>query len=336
MTRSEIFFLNAGWKILLKDLGVRPVNVIRRAGLPDDLLSRSAVGLSTAEYFRFWQGLEEEVGAPLFPLDIVKKVSADFFDPPLFAALCSTSLMQAAQRLAKYKQLMAPMRLDIRVGQDGNMTLAPVWLYAQSEVPFSLQIAELAFFIRLAELGTRESVNALHVALPVLPPSPYSRHYTHFFGCDIVHGPQPLITFSSTDSLRPFLTASDGMWKIFEPELRRRLSELDEKASITERVRALLLELLPGNSAGVDVVAGRLAMSRRTLQRRLEEEGENFRSLLNGTREKLARHYLESTSIPAGEIAFLLGFDDPNSFYRAFHEWTGQTPDSVRNTARLH
>lgn len=182
MTRSEIFFLNAGWKILLKDLGVRPVNVMRRAGLPDDLLSRSAVGLSTAEYFRFWQGLEEEVGASLFPLDIVKKVSADFFDPPLFAALCSTSLMQAAQRLAKYKQLMAPMRLDIRVGQDGNMTLAPVWLYAQSEVPFSLQIAELAFFIRLAELGTRESVNALHVALPVLPPSPYSRHYTHFLG----------------------------------------------------------------------------------------------------------------------------------------------------------
>nr|WED69080.1 helix-turn-helix transcriptional regulator [Pectobacterium colocasium] len=222
--------------------------------------------------------------------------------------------MQAAQRLAKYKQLMAPMRLDIRVGQDGNMTLAPVWLYAQSEVPFSLQIAELAFFIRLAELGTRESVNALHVALPVLPPSPYSRHYTHFFGCDIVYGPQPLITFSSTDSLRPFLTASDGMWKIFEPELRRRLSELDEKASITERVRALLLELLPGNSAGVDVVAGRLAMSRRTLQRRLEEEGESFRSLLNRTREKLARHYLESTSMPAGEIAFLLGFDDPNSF----------------------
>lgn len=151
-----------------------------------------------------------------------------------------------------------------------------------------------------------------------------------------MHGPQPLITFSSTDSLRPFLTASDGMWKIFEPELRRRLSELDEKASITERVRALLLELLPGNSAGVDVVAGRLAMSRRTLQRRLEEEGESFRSLLNGTREKLARHYLKSTSMPAGEIAFLLGFDDPNSFYRAFHEWTGQTPDSVRNTARLH
>lgn len=126
------------------------------------------------------------------------------------------------------------------------------------------------------------------------------------------------------------------MWKIFEPELRRRLSELDEKASITERVRALLLELLPVNSAGVDVVAGRLAMSRRTLQRRLEEEGKSFRSLLNGTREKLARHYLESTSMPAGEIAFLLGFDDPNSFYRAFHEWTGQTPDSVRNTARLH
>ena len=77
-------------------------------------------------------------------------------------------------------------------------------------------------------------------------------------------------------------------------------------------------------------------MSKRTLQRRLEDEGENFRALVNSTRENLARHYLGNTTMSSGEIAFLLGFEDPNSFYRAFQDWTGQTPDSARHALRLN
>ena len=51
------------------------------------------------------------------------------------------------------------------------------------------------------------------------------------------------------------------------------------------------------------------------------------------TREALARYYLASSSLSAAEISFLLGYDDPNSFYRAFHGWTGKTPDGVRSAA---
>jgi AraC-like DNA-binding protein len=81
------------------------------------------------------------------------------------------------------------------------------------------------------------------------------------------------------------LTVNEGMWQVFEPELRRRLSQLDETASTAERVRAVLLELLPGNEATIEKTAERLGMSKRTLQRRLEEEGENFRVLINRCRE---------------------------------------------------
>lgn len=64
------------------------------------------------------------------------------------------------------------------------------------------------------------------------------------------------------------------MWQVFEPELRRRLSQLDATASTADRVRAVLLELLPGNDATIEKTAARLGMSKRTLQRRLENEGE--------------------------------------------------------------
>jgi len=336
MTRQQSFSLNVGWNTLLKDFGLQPAQVLRRAGLPEDLFAHDGQSLSSAAYFRFWRALEVEAADPLFPLRIVDTVSAEVFDPPLFAALCSANLMQAVQRLAKHKQLLAPMSLELEVGKTGALTVSPHWLCEAADVPFSLQVAEVAFFLRLARLATREPLKAMRVTLPQLPPASHARRYESFFGVPMQSGSSPSISFSAADTLRPFLTVNEGMWRVFEPDLRRRLSELDATSTTAQRVRAVLLELLPSNSASIEKAAERLNMSKRTLQRRLEDEGENFRALVNATRESLARHYLSNTKMSGGEIAFLLGFEDPNSFYRAFQDWTGQTPDSARHAMRLN
>ena len=124
------------------------------------------------------------------------------------------------------------------------------------------------------------------------------------------------------------------MWESFAPHLRMRLSELDQGATTAERVRAALRELLPAGSASMATVSRRLGTSTRTLQRRLNSERKTFQGLLNETRERLARHYLATTHLTGAEIAFLLGFEDPNSFFRAFHAWPGETPEQVRATLR--
>jgi AraC-like DNA-binding protein len=71
-----------------------------------------------------------------------------------------------------------------------------------------------------------------------------------------------------------------------------------------------------------------------TPQRRLTEEGATFRTVVQTTRERLARHYLSNTTLPHREISFLLGYDEPSSFFRAFHDWSGQTPETFRVAAR--
>ncbi len=331
MARNRTFSLNIGWRTLLKDAGLMPEDILRRAGLPDDTFARTDRGLDTDEYIRLWHALESAINNPAFPLPLVENVSADVFDPPLFAALCSTNMMQAVQRLARYKQLIAPMALDTTVDHNGILTVSPRWLSA-TDIPISLQVAELAFLLRLVRLATREPIKALNVILPQPPTAAQAGYFTRFFGTAISHGEKPAIRFAATDALRPFLTANEGMWQVFEPELRRRLSQLDVTVSTAERVRAVLLELLPGNEATIEKTAERLGMSKRTLQRRLEDEGKNFRALIHTCRENLARHYLCNTRLPDYEIAFLLGFEDPNSFYRAFMTWTGQTPETVRGT----
>ena len=68
-----------------------------------------------------------------------------------------------------------------------------------------------------------------------------------------------------------------------------------------------------------------MGMSRRTLQRKLQDENTNFQKQLNHTRELLAINYLKNTDMSSNDIAFLLGYQELNSFLRAFNIWTGMS-----------
>lgn len=62
----------------------------------------------------------------------------------------------------------------------------------------------------------------------------------------------------------------------------------------------------------------------------MDAEDTSYQAILSETRKELARHYLQQTVLPVAEISFMLGFNETNSFYRAFRTWTGTTPDKIR------
>jgi AraC-like DNA-binding protein len=140
------------------------------------------------------------------------------------------------------------------------------------------------------------------------------------------------LVFSTTDAGQPFLTENAAMWDFFEAGLSKKLSDLDTEASMQERVRSALQEMLPAGQSSIEEAANRLAMSKRSLQRRLSEESSSYQEVLNATRRELAHYYLSRSSASLVEIAYLLGFQDGNSFIRAFRDWTGQTPGEYRQS----
>lgn len=71
-------------------------------------------------------------------------------------------------------------------------------------------------------------------------------------------------------------------------------------------------------------------MSDRTLQRRLTDEKVSFMHLLTQARHEQALEYLSDPSLNIKEVAFLIGYEDQNSFYRAFRLWEGDTPSNWR------
>ena len=327
MKQATRFSVQMSWKLLILDMGYNPADVLAFARLPGDLFARKDATLSPAEYFNLWRGLEQVGGADELPLKLGQAISVEAFDPALFACLCSPDLNTALQRLAQYKRLVGPLTMDVDITpRQTTVTLA---CYGNTEPnPRSVGAAELVFFTQLARLATRERIVPLAASTPDLPGN--GGLYEAFFGCPLKRSDSIQIRFAAQDAMRPFLTESLAMWEAFEPSLRKRLSALDEQASTTDRVRSVLLEILPAGMGSVDAVAQRLALSKRSLQRHLGDEGVSFQDVLNKVRQELAQHYLINSTISPGEISWLLGFQESNSFIRAFRSWTGKTPGAYR------
>lgn len=329
MSANHGYALDPGFKSLLASVGVRHEDVLRRAGLPEDFLSRPDVRVSTDQFFAFARAIQDSVDDPLLPVKLAKSAGAESFSPPVFAALCSPNLTIAAKRLAMFKPLVAPVRLIVETS-DAGLSVTYDWLESTLGPPPFISGAEALFMVKLARLGTRHEVRATTVTLCDLPRERAA--YEAFVGCRIRRGEKASVSFSPADAERPFLTDNSAMWDIFEPQLRKRLADLEGSASCEARTRAVLIEALPSGQVSVEVVARRLALSPRTLQRKLRGEGTSFKAVVRRTRESLSRHYLKQTQLSSSEIAYLLGFEEPNSFFRAFQSWTGTTPESLRQS----
>lgn len=352
--RARGYAIQPGWRLLMHDLDISPEAVLRRAHLPADILGRRDASLSSAEYFAMWLAIEAEVKAtsnvsvpspsaslasaaalepslPVapVPLRIAKALSADWFDPVLFSALCSADLVGALNRIAKYKPLICPMRLEVETTARST-TLTLHWIEPGATPPPVLVGFELAFFVQLARMATRAAIQPLSVTSPT--ELDQCAAYEAFLGVPISRGTAPRLVFDADDARRPFLTVNPVLWSYFEPALRQRLSELDAHARVAERLRSAFLEALPAGEVSMHALGRKLGLSSRTLQRRLKDEGTSFQRTLDEVRTELARHYLKNSSMSGAEISFLLGFEDPNSFFRAFQRWTGKTPREAQPT----
>lgn len=324
-----LFRIERFWHVILEAFDLSADALTRRAGLPTGVFATDPVMVDVEAWASLWDALEAEVARPDLALQLAECVTLDMFDPALFAALCSEDLQRAARRLQRYKRLMGPCRLKIQDGQgfsvacevEGLPLPPPLW-----------GIAELVVWVGLVRHMTRHPVVPKRVVAPVAMQAPEA--FAAYFGVAVTHGSDYEVVFRREDAHRPFLTTDASMWAFFEPALERRLAECDAHASMRERVRAALIELLPSGRSELGDVARELGASARTVQRRLGAEGITYREILDTTRAQLAKHYLTRTPMTTAEVAFLLGYDDPNSLYPAFRAWTGTTPQAVRDGTR--
>jgi AraC-like DNA-binding protein len=109
------------------------------------------------------------------------------------------------------------------------------------------------------------------------------------------------------------------------------LKDLEASKSVRGRVESLLMPILHTGDAGMDTVAAKMGLSRRTLLRKLKAEDATFETVLDELRHKMALNFLNGKKVSVNETAYLVGFSDPAAFSRAFKRWTGTSPGAIRD-----
>lgn len=141
------------------------------------------------------------------------------------------------------------------------------------------------------------------------------------------------IHFRRSDMEQPLLSYDRSLHKMFSEMLHERARSMQLKETFADKVRTTLISDFGGQVPGITVIAAQMNMSGRTFQRKLEEEGANYRAIAQEVRKEVATQLLKTTNYTLGHIADLLGFSDASTFSSAYKQWTGTTPGSLRKAA---
>lgn len=312
----------------LAALGIDLGRLLGQAGLPMDLFKHGKVDVDTKQFFALWNALQT-IGAPAdLGLRGATEPPPDLYDVATIAAIHSANFGEALQKLARYKRLVCPEHISVRREND-EVHIEFQWLLAQEHAPSFLTDAAFAATVQLLQRGSGLMVKPRRLEL--------TRRKAHeamlqrHFACPVYFNAlHDVLVFDLQTLEQPFHTHNPELLDLMVPGLEAALRRWEGEIPWLEQVKAGVERSMRGQRPSVEQVAKHLCLSPRTLQRRLEDAGTSYQRLLDEVRQDTARRLLTATDLEPGEIAFFLGFEELNSFRRAFQLWEGTTPQRWR------
>ena len=238
---KNYFILYKKYSDLLEKLGLNTQEVLKKAQLPQDLFNRKSPVMTIEEYIRFMESIKELSKNDSLAIKMGTIENLETFSPPIFAAYCSKNALTCMKRISKYKKLIGPIEFILNENKD-NITIEISFANNKNEMPEFLVMTEMVFLIILIRSATKEHIVPIEV---ITKYNLDNDDYEKFFGVRPKIGIKNILTISKKDALIPFISENDNMWQYFEPELKRRLCELDIEDTYSARVRSSLIELLP-------------------------------------------------------------------------------------------
>jgi AraC-like DNA-binding protein len=314
----------------LKPYGCDADALFREAGLEKSAMTSPGARYPLADVNRLWQLTREATGDPCIGLFVGRSLRPAALHALGFAWLASPTLFQGLERMARYARIAnSSLKTEIIVEGDRVRVVRTVeaahcdeavdgFLAAVIKMCRDMSDAEFA-----PELVTIRHADNGHIS-----------QYIDYFKSPITFGAdEDALHFSLSVLQEPVPAGNLDLAHANDQVAERYLASLDPDL-VQDKVREILLDLMPSGNVNQNVVADQLHRSVSSLQRQLQTEGVSYRQILEDTRRALATQFVREEHYSLSQVAFLLGFSDQANFSRAFKRWTGETPTGFRAISR--
>jgi AraC-like DNA-binding protein len=280
--------------------------------------------------FAMWERIMRALRRSAFPIEAARIEPTESKSPLTFLCRSSETMREAARHLVRYGAAATDnhsLRLEDADGAAVVVFDAPLpdGLGARCNLEFA--VASYVFGARVLC-----DVSPLRVTFRHPAPADTAAH-RELLGDVRFFSPRTTLVFDADTLDRPLPFAVPGLAAYLERHMASIVARLSARTPDTARVRAAIVEeMREGRAPSRERAAASLAVSPRTLNRRLAGEGTTFLRVVEETRRELAEELLAGRTHAVKQIADILGFGDVRSFHRAYRRWTGKTPRAPRDT----
>ena len=324
---SAVFWVS-GIVAALKQEEIDALALVREAGLNPAALDNPDARFPTEKVNRLWRLAVERSGNPAAGLAGALVPKPSLFDVVGYAMMSSPDLRGVLERAARYIRIVSDAAtLSVTTDHDGYR-LSLELLGGEDEVPWQRYCFDLMSVLSFLRWLMKGDLQVLALELRASPDDVRLDQIT--CGCHLRFGADVnALLFAHKDVARRLPTAHAQLANVHDRIANEYLARLDSSETIV-RVRAAILASLTDGQPQRASVARALGMSERTLQRRLEAKGASFRLLRDESHKEMARRYIERRDLSLAEVAYLLGFNDQSSLFRATQRWFGTSPRQYR------
>lgn len=315
--------------------GVKREEFARTANFDLRLLEDADNEIPFTQLFGLYRHAENLVGDDAFGLHVGERDNPKSYGVLGYVTINSRNVGEALNRLIRYQQIRTKAyKFSLEIfGSNVHLT----YVYQGNDVAPETRRHEseetLSSIIEFGRRATEFDWTPLEVRFEHARPKDVSEHERIFrapvrFGKSVTQ-----LVFDSSFLHLPLVEADLTLGSLLE----RQAEELLKKSPRVEKtfanqVRRLMREnLSAGSELRMETVCRNLGSSRRTLQRKLTEEGTTYQKLLEEIQCEMSKSYLRQPGITICEISDSLGFSESSAFHRAFRRWTGQTPKEFRS-----
>lgn len=309
-------------------LGLNPQTLLRKVGLSRALIAAPAQHIPVTAVVDLLEDSARVSGCSTFGLQMAEARQLSDFGPISLLLSHQPTLRASLRTIMEYRHLLNES-LAMYIEEAGRLTLVREEVVVEGRTA-TRQATELAVGVLLlifrTVLGSNWHPQAVHFTHA---PADDLQVYRRLFRCPVHFDSQFNGLASLTADLDRPNTQADAVLARYAQSFLDALPRQGQ-ASLLMEVRKSIYLLLPMGRASVEQIAQGLGMNVRTLQRRLDDSGDNFSDLINGVRCELAQRYIANTNYSLGRIAEQLGYSNQSSFTRWFLSQFQCTPTAMR------